>query len=435
MSATLVVVSQIGQLKHAEALLRSIGAEEATAAILYTARNKHMPDLINSSLNREFFRRSVLVEIHIKANQLHLSAVRFNRRAYVNLLDATKPTRLFVCSYERHYSLLCQEASARGISVNLFEEGAGSFKGLVEGYESFPKPSFKSSAYRVYKRVWKDTALVKWLIAPLCAIVRDIVMLPKLAFDTVKETYALPHFQEVRLKRDEPAYVGGWKDFDTVYSSSPDLMSKVFTARTFVEVSPAFDDPEHIERARDIIERYRIDETTAIFTSQLYSIDPTISAESVVACLKRLIDRSGWRILIKLHPKELATVADHYERAAMFSGIEVIREPNTPPAEYLAIYSNAQAVVGITSSTLIYAPKNRPDLRAVTIGGELLEEFASRGVVSAGTKLIEQHVKILPAIPYIEDSRVIVSSPVVSEIEQEPASSVILKANAVGGVI
>ncbi|OHV85964.1 alpha-2,8-polysialyltransferase family protein [Ensifer sp. LCM 4579] len=405
MDTYLVVVSQVGQLKHAEALLRSLNVEGATAAILYTARNKRMPEIIASAVNRDFFRQSVLVEIHTEANQLHLGAVRFNRAAYRRLLDELSPTHLFVCSYERHYALLCQEARARDISVNLFEEGAGSFKGLIEDYESFPKPSFTSAIYRVYRRVWKDTAIVKRLIAPLYAIGRDIVLLPKLLFDTVREAYYLPFFQENRLTREEPVYVNGWKDFDAVYSSSPDLMGKVFKANSFVEASPSFDDPEHIELARKIIAGYRIDGNTAIFTSQLYSVDPQTSAESVVSCLRRLIERTGWRVLIKLHPKEAFEVAAHYEKAAMFiPGIEVIKEPDTPPAEYLAIYSQCPSIVGITSSTLIYAPKRRSDLRAITIGTELLNEFASRGVSSAGTRLIEQHVKILPVIPYIEDS-------------------------------
>ncbi len=405
----LVVVSQIGQLKHAESLLKTIGLKSAEIAVLYTKKNMKMPEKIIDSIDKNIFCCSHLIEIHLGSGLPSIEVIIQNRKIYEKILDELKPKSLFICSYERHYSILCEEANKRNIELNLFEEGAGSFKGLVPGYVSFPTNPLRTSLSAVYKKVWKKSAFNKFFnrsnhrfTAKLRIIGLGVCSLPVLAFFTFREIQLLLDYSG--RNRLPETYNKGWKKFNNVYSSSPDLMSKIFDAQHFIEVPLRFDNSSMIEKAKTIIEKYQIDSRTAIFTSQRYFVEQDAMVRCIVKSLKEVSSSLGYRVLIKLHPKEEEEVAAAYEAeiaANDLNNIEVIKNESIP-AEYISIYSDSPAVISMASSTLIYAPKIKESLRSICIGKTVLLYLTREGVDTAGTRLINENLKIFDYIPYVE---------------------------------
>ena len=109
--------------------------------------------------------------------------------------------------------------------------------------------------------------------------------------------------------------------------------------------------------------------------------------------------------MIKLHPRESEAVVSVYRSAIERLGLArdvFLMEGAHVPAEYLAVYSACPAVVGISSSTLMYAPKAKPSLRSISIGHMLLKDFAVAGIDNPGTRQVRDHVSILSVVPYIE---------------------------------
>lgn len=405
----LVITSQIGQLKHAENLLKKIGISVADLAILYTEKNINMPKLIMGAADRTIFRNVHLTQIHAESTRVRKEVILSNQKVYSNLLDQTTPSSLFVCSYEHHYALLCGEARKRGVELNLFEEGAGSFKGIVPGYVSLPTPPLTTSLKQMHGRLSKNNEFIRYVVNPIFAGLRGLyhaflglLAIPKLVSQLAAEIRTLP---QMKSPQDIPSeFMNGWKRFDNVYSSNPQIMSQIFEAGSFIEVPLRFDDQATIEATQELISRYQIDGRTVIFTSQRYHVEQRDLMRSILDSLSELAAVTGYRILIKLHPKEDIKVAKAYDveiAKRSNSNIEVMTGASVP-AEYLALYSDAPAVVGLASSTLLYAPKVKPGLRSISIGRLVLKKLKDRRIDSAGTRMLYENLKIFDYIPYVE---------------------------------
>ena len=402
MSLPLFVVSQIGQIKHAEALCKHLNIYAAELAIIWTAANGKMPTIISETASTSIFSIHRFIEIDPQSNSFSVPIAMENQRIYGDLLDDARPTSLFVCSNERHYSLLIRQANERSIPVHLFEEGAGSFKGLQPDYIPFAPPSFADEIASIYRRIWKETAFFKHIIVPIYRLVRDIAKLPVLIAKTIVDLRNAPSSQVKIINKRFPSFAHGTKKFVNIYSSDPDLMRNIFEADNFIEVRASYDDVALIFKTNEIVKKYGIDENTAIYAAQHFVLDTDILNSAIVKALNRISEKTGWRILIKIHPKEPPSSAIRFSEAISKSrNIDVIMG-DCPPAEYLALHSECQAVISISSSTLLYAPQHKPGLRSITIGDEVLQSVGT--VKQSGVLMISENMKIMRAIHYIENS-------------------------------
>lgn len=360
------------------------------------------------------FPRCTTIAIHAKSNELFFAAVKNCVKTYKKLLDEYMPQAVFVCSYERHYALLCLEARTRGIQVNLFEEGSGSLKELVPGYRSFADMNMRQVFLSVIKRHWsrdrlphiskKTTNLSKNIFSDVNRIGRSTAF-------SIFDLYNYSLCRTSRFKRKYAPFIEGWRQFDRVYSSTPELARRIFRSEEFISSPVRFDDPELITKAKHLAQLYNIGERTAIFTSQRYPFPPDAFAHAIVSTLLEVMSQNGWDIVIKLHPKERLGMIRSYKAATKKNGcsnrIQIIEEEHIP-AEYLLIYSASPAVIAITSSTLIYAPTLKPTLRSISIGGEVHSNLMRLNLSSALLQRIDQDRRILDHIPYIEHYKNIV---------------------------
>lgn len=401
----LFVVAQIGQIKQAQELVLSLGLPEVEVAILYTRKNRQMPIMMQAAVDPRIIGSVRRVEIHPASNDISAIAADFDQKTYASLLDTVKPDRLFVCSFERHYGILCFEAKKRGIPISLFEEGTAILKNTVPGYKSFTPPTLKKSATTIYNRVWKKQPIAKYVFEPIALVLSQVFAIPGLMAKTAWEIYKAPQVQERILKRKHKSFLSGWSEFDHVYSTNPDVLAPLFPASEMREHRPRYENPEDMILANELIAEYGIDASTAIFASQRFDLKPEIQIPMVLGILLHVAQSTGYRIVVKLHPRESDAVVQIYRSTIEKLGLHqdiVLMEGAHVPAEYLAVHSECPAVVGISSSTLMYAPKGKQSLRSISIGNMLLDDFDKAGIDNPGTRQIRDHVSILSILPYVE---------------------------------
>lgn len=400
----LFIVSQIGQARRAQELAKQLGINGASLAILYTKKNPQMPIATAAIADPHIFADVRKVEIHPASNDLSKLAAKRARSTYKGLLAEVQPDDLFVCSFERHYAVLCDEALKRGTKLSLYEEGTAIYKYSVDGFSTFTPHTLMSSLKTIYNRVWKKQPITKYVIAPIAIALHQIAILPKLAGLTIWEIYKTPQIQKLVLKKSEPEFLGGWRKFDAVYASNPSVLTNHFESQRYVEASPDFDDPSLIKEAIRLSFKHDIDDQTAIFATQPYAVDASAMSAAIVDVLRQVSAQTGMRILIKLHPREKPShIAAYRSAIAKFGVGDTVRllEGVEVPAEYLAIYSDCQAVISISSSTLMYAPKHK-QLRSISVGKSLCRLLRQSGIRGPGVDQIEDHIKILEPINYIE---------------------------------
>ncbi|RVP65508.1 hypothetical protein CN071_17570 [Sinorhizobium meliloti] len=400
----LFIVSQVGQVRRAQELAKQLGINGASLAILYTKKNPQMPIATAAIADPYVFADIQKVEIHPASNDLSALAAKRARATYKALLTEVQPDDLFVCSFERHYAVLCDEALKRGTKLSLYEEGTAIYKYSVDGFSTFTPHTLASSAKTIYNRVWKKQPITKYVIAPIVIALHQLAIIPKLIGLTFWEMYKTPQVQKLVLEKSEPEFLGGWRNFDSVYASNPSVLAKHFKSQRYVETSPEYDDPAIIKEAIRLSFEYEIDDKTAIFASQPFPIDALAMSAALIDVLNHLSVKTGMRVLIKLHPREKPANVRAYRSAIEKLGAsETIRlvEGVDTPAEYLAIYSDCPAVISISSSTLMYAPKHK-QLRSISVGRTLCRVLRQSGVHGPGVEQIEDHIKILDPIEYIE---------------------------------
>jgi hypothetical protein len=400
----LFIVSQVGQARRAQELAKQLSINGASLAILYTKKNPQMPIVTAAIADPYIFPDVRKVEIHPASNDLSALAAKRARATYKSLLAEVQPDDMFVCSFERHYAVLCDEALKRGTKLSLYEEGTAIYKHSVDGFSTFTPHTFASSANTIYNRVWKKQPITKYLLAPIAVALHQVATIPKLIGLTFWEIYKTPQIQKLVLKRAEPEFLAGWREFDAVYASNPAVLAKHFKSQRYVEASPEFDDPSIIKDAIRVSFKFEIDDKTAIFATQPYAVDASAMSAALIDVLRQVSDMTGMRVLIKLHPREKPANVTAYRSAiakreledtiGLMEGVEV-------PAEYLAIYSDCPAVISISSSTLMYAPKHK-QLRSISVGRSLCRVLRQSGIRGPGLEQIEDHIKILDPIKYIE---------------------------------
>lgn len=402
---SLFVISQIGQLKTAEKLVRDLQIDHVSLVILFTQKNIVMPTVTQASADPELFGKIKLVEISPYSNDFDNIAIRGNLSVYRKTLDEFSPRHVFVCSFERHYALLCEEVKRRGVELSLFEEGTSILKYTVEGFQTFQSPTVRSSLGRIYKKYWEDQPLGAYVARPIYIASRQIIQLPSLLFRTFRDVIQMPIFQYGNIEKRHHGFIHGWREFDKVFSTQPDTVSTFFPSADCHELPVHFDDVEEIALAKEVIAEYDVDRRTIVFASQRYGVDPKVLCPLIVMIIARIAKDEDCKVVIKLHPSEADRVILQYKAAIRRLGVSKlisVMEGIHVPAEYIAIYSQCPVVAAISSSTLMYAPKAKNGLRAISIGDMLLKELAIAGVQGRGTTEISDHTKIISQLSYVE---------------------------------
>lgn len=400
----LFVVSHNNQLYHANKVACLFQGDDNVLLVLFMSKNLKMRDMIIENVRYDIFNRVETLELHKRSNNFDTKVLMHNKKIYNNILELICPDKLFLCSYEAHYAILCKLAYEKGVSVNLFEEGQASYKGLVPGYESFSLPPLRTQVFKAFRDAWKESRIATYMFGLGKFVYVEIYRIFESIYKTLEYTRRIPTLQKNLLLHKFPEYVLGWHEFDAVYSYFPEITRNVFTAQYYHKIELSFDDPETVSVAEEIVYKYNIDERTAIFAAQHYAVPEHEYLVAIASSLQEIAKKRGWRIVVKLHPKQQAKSLDKYKKYIESESIVIMEEIIECPVEYIAYWSSSPAIIALTSSALLYLPHIKDGVESISIAESVLKQLDKNGRYSSGREALRKHIKIVKAMAEINST-------------------------------
>ncbi|QGM80109.1 alpha-2,8-polysialyltransferase family protein [Otariodibacter oris] len=325
----LFVISHLGQLAQVEALIKEENFLNCVLVILYTVRNRSMPELIAKKVNKALFNRITFLQLPSFPNKIHIKSLFRIMNSYRSMLSSIRPHRLFVLSFEKHYCLLIKKAREMKIEVNLIEEGTATYK-----YSSREEANLmiKDSLTKLDRR---SAFFIRHL--PMLSCLRPVLRVN---------------------------YI-----FDKVYSSFPDMLENTFKFKESKEFF-IYKDISGDKFTRSIQSHYNMTNEDILFLNQRYPFPQDSYANILIFILMNYINKYGGKVFIKLHPKDpeslkIALVSE-VEKAGLSNNIIIIDEYGFL-VERLIFVSKPKKIVSLTSTTLIYGKKILPDTESITI--------------------------------------------------------------------
>ncbi|MEG9476346.1 alpha-2,8-polysialyltransferase family protein [Mannheimia indoligenes] len=324
----LFVISHLGQLAQVEALIKKEAFLNCVLVILYTRKNRKMPELTRKNANKLLFRRVLLLEIPTYPNKIYIKNLMQMNNSYQRMIDEIKPHRLFVFSFEKHYGMLLAYAEKKKIEVNLIEEGTATYK-----YDSIEEANEKIKNSFSFKEKLKARLI---LTLPLLSDLR-----PSLSV---------------------------YNRFNTIYSVDSKALEKVFFAKNY-KYFFLYENIETDVLVKSIQQKYKITSQDIIFLNQRYPFPVNIYADILIDILKSH-KPSGSKVFLKLHPKDTEEL-----KAALKNAINeehlipqfVLIEESGFLVENLIHFTKPKQVIALTSTGLVYAPKTSQETEAISI--------------------------------------------------------------------
>lgn len=346
-SENLFVISHFGQLVQVEGLIRYKKIEDNILVILYTTANKRMPELIVQKYDRSLFKECVLFLLPLRPNDFSIFKQVYINRNYKNLVERTNAKSVFLLSFEKHYSVLASMVKERGALLNLIEEGTATYKSRQVQEEKF------------YNKI-------------ICMC---------LVFD--------PHMRNAMTR---------WEVFDTVYGAYPRLLKGLFEAKNYEQYFA-----HSIDAGLPVtIQNFGITEEDMIYVNQRYPIKDSIYAEVLVDILDTIAENSQRRIFIKMHPKDSHNLKIQFQSAISQKkkvGTLLLIENDDFIVEAIIKLTKPKAVIGLTSTTLVYAPLVSKETKVISIAPFFLEKLKMH--TKRATEQIWEHYKILENFEHI----------------------------------
>lgn len=370
----LLFVSTLGQARNACALIHQRGYRNALVLVLWTAVNKGLSDRIQGYLGTQPVRYELAMLPKYPTSRLPWVAVRIDR-IYRAVLDEKQPAAVWVANRNAHYPLLCDLARARGISVNLFEEGLGTYiPPLPEHEMAIPGAAVpRILAARIGRSLRRHgrQSLLYHLLAAMAHEARNATRLCKsIAMDIISTVFESRPYHALSQRYGGRAIATSgrvWRDFDDVVVVFPERLDEIGIEAKSVE---KLDMKASREMPVARLAASLAGEPRIIFVSQPYGDRGKIYYGAVA---RILAERYQDPIIIKSHPRERQNECELFLRLLSMHGGQwrVLPGVNEVPVEALLEAGHFSEVVGVTSSTLVYAKEFDPDIRVTSIGPEL----------------------------------------------------------------
>lgn len=360
-TSDLFVVSNLGQIRTAALVVRQHPEIEVPRLLL-----------LWSAGNRQLLQRMhrLADDVGLPATPVRLAGapnapIPGRMRRMVEIIDGLPvrvwAPRLWLCNTNAFYGYLAYAYSSAGASINLFEEGLGSYRMhtdppfVREGAGRRLRQlsvqvrsiaaSRKLGGYRKVRRIGHHTARFLADTGPGRRVNRALV--PQAHWFT------------------EP-----WTVFDRAVMAFPGLVDPVLVQAAHLERLEMEPDREEIAAREQESGTIRFSEP--LLLSQRFGVPYQPWAEAITHTLhSRGIDA----VALKHHPRETATERADLTLALLDAGLNVRSDPSFDAwtAEALIIESGTSQVVGITSSTLVYRPYAPWPITYTSIGREILE--------------------------------------------------------------
>ncbi len=423
LATNLFVITHLGQLKQMQSLIKQQQLQHNMLVVLYTYKNIQVPSDVQDGIDISLFTQVIFAKIPHGLQKYNIRKnIRLNQ-IYKQILALANFKTLYINSFEGHYNIILSLARSSGLRLVLIEEGTATYK-LKKNTSSLSQPvvsktdpmellkrSFVDTIGRdqVFKKllkgknIYKQSRSIKLAWAQADISYRDAKSLKQFGAqlsDFVKKIWLSPEVQGQAVglyqKKSPVVMDTPFTDFDLVYASYPTLLAGDFgKAQILSFFAYSKFDEDDLKLAQNVADQYQICEHDVLFVSQRYSLDLRLLMKEIDRIIRKLaISR---RVFIKLHPKESDFVLQMYQAMSRVYGsrIVVLEGCGKMPAEALLAVSGMRTVVGLTSSTLIYAPLIDKEIQSISIAKILIQELAWSEECRAGIAILQQHLAIL----------------------------------------
>lgn len=422
----LFVITHLGQLKQMEALIGQKDLKNNLLVVLYTQKNLQVPSDVVDNFSASLFKQAVFVELPKNNHKPNVRKLHQIAKIYQLLVALCACKTLYVNSFEGHYSILLNLVKAKNIKTILVEEGTATYKiGVMSAIDdTAPKMTYqsvKSSFIQTIggtqlfkqgvkiKKSYQKSKNLQGAIKEHQFSLKDMKKNQQFLNEIKKFWLGIwgdPNVQKPLISLNKYGAVHHFYepfvDFDVVYASHAELLKGDF-GRAKLERFFAYQDVEEQSGsvAQALIDEFAITADDVLYLSQRYALDLRLSMYSIERALRKL--KGKGRIFIKLHPKEDEQVLKMYQAiVASSSGSVIVLNKYKFSAEALIALSGIQTVMGIASSTLIYAPLINPEIRVLSIADVICRDLTGQQGCEKGVKAIAEHAKILQKFNAVE---------------------------------
>ncbi|MEA3315924.1 MAG: alpha-2,8-polysialyltransferase family protein [Campylobacterota bacterium] len=345
----LFIISHLGQLHQVESLIEIEKLEECFLVILWTKKNIKMPKLVQNSINKNLISNSMLLLLPNSPNNYKLKSLRLMQNNYNKLIDTVNPQNLYMLSFENHYVLLSDYAKKNNIPINLIDEGTGSYK------------SREQSEYKV------RTNLLKKILGNF------------LGLSAVENWYT---------------------EYDKVYASFPELLKGTFKANEYIKFSAHSGKFNLDIKTKKLIDYYGITNNDFLYVNQRYAIKDKDFVEAIIEILNKISIYQNSKVFIKMHPKDTDSIKNAFiQEIKSFKNIIFIKE-NEFLIEPTIQAVNPKGVIGLTSTSLVYAPLVSPNTKVYSIKPWFTNLVPMIGN-EKGIEIINDHFDILKQFKHV----------------------------------
>lgn len=419
------IITHLGQLNQMEALIRSKNLSKNLLVVLFTTKNLIVPQTVHDRYS-SLYEAVIFLEIPFGANIHNYFIYKKLEKDYLKLITLTLPLNLYLNSFESHYSLLASIAKSFGIKVVLVEEGTATYKinndyirkSSLDSFQSvFMETIGKSQQFKKIVRYKKDFKKIDHTFFSF--FVSDFIFDRRFEKNN-KELYSEARRFFKKLLRNEDINkkfinaIGSrylrsslvpFREFDKAFVSHPDMTKKDFQIKDveffFAHSLHNFQESKY---ARDIANKYGIQNGDALFVSQRYFLDSLQYINVINETVVPLIGNKQ-RLFIKLHPKETGLVFEAFKvLEADSKGQIILIDDKLFLIEALIKLVKFERVIGITSTTLVYTPLISSKTQVISIADSLIRFFEENKSIDSKNSIlnIKNHLKILRRFQNIE---------------------------------
>lgn len=356
----LFVVSRLGQVRNVQTFIRDFGATENNLAVLHTDANPVLSANIDTNVRKDLFDDIVFVR---QPERPLAQGPKKNRVIYKQIEDllvrmADKGVKhLYLCNVDNYYSFFERVIRDRRLpmSLGLLEEGLGTYH--IAGKREYVKesqpgwPDVKQSALNFARAGY--------------SVLRTFAILVGSFLSWVFRTDVFRVWGDVttRLFVEERLRYGRITHFDTAHVYFPEKIHTDAVAIDRIEKLDFYLEPTAPPEALAAIP-----DDSIVFVSQKY-VQPLQYFQIVF----KILDEMGLRtVYFKFHPREdLSKLMTAWDAAlANYPDLHLLYPDaiQSIPVEELMMAGKAKQVIGLTSTSLMYADAFFPGVDVVSIG-------------------------------------------------------------------
>lgn len=395
----LFLVSQVSQMVTTNDFIKKQLLTDNILVILYVGESLKPISNIGKIINKSLFVNIIYLKLakfpqnftKNKANEIY--------NTYLNLINNHPVDRVFLFSYEHHYSLFCRIILEQEIELNLIEEGLSTYRHLNVKEKNIGLYEIIKNEF-VYN--FNDTLLFT-VIKKFIPFIKETILYPKKIVSFIHG--AILSIWAVKVEKSSIflTYENENLYFDNIYMSFTDY-SSLFKAKRVYEYFPHTLSNEEV---KSYSKKLGIENKDIIFISQPYGIPEDIYISFVLLLAEEVFkNMNNSKLYIKFHPREEGLLRERLtketSRLNLINKVIILDDLNGLSIENVIQLYRPQMVIGIASSVLVYSIKCYKDIIPISIYTYLLDFIGEKAMDKKKMNIIKSHGQLIEKFKLIK---------------------------------